>query len=355
MKNKKIMIILAVLSFVMVLPVFSRQGAIAQEENGRIGYWTCSMHPQVKSDKPGKCPICAMALIPVYEADKDKTVIGEASKDTIGLISRPAEYRHLKKLLRLPGKVNHDYELYTLEQEYLSALSGLDKLKESADTKIIQRQQALVDSVGLRLKLLGLSDEQINELARLKAPQESLIYPSKAKAWIQADIYEQDLSTIKPGQKAVARIKGYDGEFTGRIYAIEEVLNPQSRSAKARVEVDSPGELLKHEAYAEVSIEVDMGKRLSIPRQSLIDTGTRKVVYLDLGEGRYQLAGVETGEGTSDFIEVLQGVKEGDLVVTEGNFLLDSQTTLTGGQALLYGAAEEVKEEKETKEQKHRH
>jgi len=82
----------------------------------------------------------------------------------------------------------------------------------------------------------------------------------------------------------------------------------------------------------------------------LIDTGTRKVVYLDLGNGRYKIQQIKTGFEADGYFQVLSGLKEGDMVVTDGNFLLDSQSTLTGGQSLLYGAAEEVKDKP-----KHKH
>jgi len=224
---------------------------------------------------------------------------------------------------------------------------------EGGTPEIIERHRRLLDASKLRLKLLGLSQKQIKELEERLQADITLISQSDKKAWIQADIYEQDLSVIKAGQKATVRPKGYNTEFKGRIYAIEELINPRSRSAKARIEIDTHGELLRFEVFAEVEIEVDLGNRLSIPRTALIDTGLRRIVYLDMGEGRYVMGQVAAGVETRDFVEILEGLREGDLVVTEGNFLLDSQSTLTGGQSLLYGAGEEVKTE--TPKAEHRH
>lgn len=336
-------------------PLSQRQPSLIKSEvesSQQIEYWTCSMHPQVRKDGPGKCPICGMELIPVYRQDAGKIVVEKGTGERLGIRSQPVAYRALVKLIRLPGRVSHDYELYTLQQEYLSVLSSLDRLKPSASKEVIERQEALLKATKGRLNLLGISDEQIQHLEQEGKPDESFIYPEQGRAWIQADVYEQDIDKLKPGQTVQAKIKGYEEEFRGEVYGVEKVLSIQTRSARARIEILDPENKLKHEVYADLTLEIDLGNRLSIPYSSLIDTGTRKVVYLDLGEGRYQLTQVKTGMEAQGYVEVLEGLKENDLVVTDGNFLLDSQTTLTGGQSLLYGAGEEIKE---TSPPAHRH
>jgi Cu(I)/Ag(I) efflux system membrane fusion protein len=110
--------------------------------------------------------------------------------------------------------------------------------------------------------------------------------------------------------------------------------------------------------YADLEIKINLGKHLSIPGTSLIDTGTRIVAYLDLGDGRYKMQEVKTGFSADGYVQILDGLKAGDMVVTDGNFMLDSQATLTGGQSLLYGAAEEVETQEKptpTTNIKHRH
>jgi len=363
MRNKKVLIILFLIVIVSGLLLLIWHNFIrhtlretkAESENaaGQVEYWTCSMHPNVKSDKPGKCPICAMELIPVYKGDKGKIVVDNATKNKVGIVSYPVESRHLIKTLSFPGKVSHDYDFYILQQEYLSAFSSLNKFKDSGREEILKRQQALLDASRLRLKLLGLSSEQIGEIENNLMPRESLIYPSEAESWILADIYEQDLAIINPGQEVKVVVEGYNEEFPGVIYAIEEVLNPLTRSAKARIKLFNPKKPLKHETFAEANVVVDLGNRLSISKDSLIDTGARKIIYLDLGDGRYQSRDVVTGIEAGDSVEVLKGVSEGELVVQDGNFLLDSQSNLVGSQELLYGAGEEIKTR--TKEPVHKH
>lgn len=324
-----------------------KKGQIAGLRSGQdekdVKYWTCSMHPQVRSDSAGKCPICGMELIPIYKEDAGKIVLEKSVADKIGIRSEPVQYRHLIKEVRLPGKVSHDKELYVLQQEYLSILASYRRLSQTASEDIISRERSLLEATELRLKLLGFKDEQIKEFSGMSSPDESLIYPAKGRAWIHADVYEQDLNLVRSGQKVKAAIKGYEGgEFSGEIKAIEEVLSPQTRSAKARIEVPDQDNKLKHELYADLTAEIDLGRRLGVPVNSVIDTGVRKVVYVDLGGGRYQMRQVKTGVIAGAYTEAVEGLKEGDKVVTDGNFFLDSQSTLSGGQSLLYGAAEEV-------------
>lgn len=363
-KNKKyiflgIVLVIGILSFLWLRnirfkPIEQALVSESTEATSPIEYWTCSMHPQVRKDSPGKCPICGMELIAVYKEDIGRIVLDKSTQERLGVKSELVEYRHLIKLIRLPGKVSHDYELYTLQQEYLSILSSFHRLKETGSKEIMERQKNLLEATKLRFRLLGFDEKEIENLGKLNVPDESLIYPVKGKVWVHADIYEQNLGLVKVGQKVRAKIKGYEPEeFLGEIKAIEAVLNPQTRSAKARIEIFDPDNKLKHEMYAELTLEIDLGKRLSIPKTSLIDTGTRQVVYVDLGDGRYQLRQIKVGVEAQGYVEALEGLKDKDSVVTDGNFLLDSQTTLTGGQALLYGAGEEIKEA--PKEPKHRH
>jgi Cu(I)/Ag(I) efflux system membrane fusion protein len=325
-----------------------------QTTNHEILYWTCSMHPHVKQNKPGKCPICGMELIPIYRGEEDKIAIDQKTSELLGIKSQPVKKMYLVKTLRVPAKVAYDSELYLAQQEYLSSFHNLQKIKDT-DQEQIRRVKATLESAKTRLYLLGYNDEEIEKLQQLGEPDKNLIYPGK-KVWLHAEIYEYDLALVKPGQKVVASVPAYTSEkFTGVIRFIEPVLNPQTRSAKARIEVENKeGPTLKRrlqlEMYADLEIKINLGKHLAIPETALIDTGTRKVVYLDLGNGRYKIQQIKIGFEADGYVQVLSGLKEGDMVVTDGNFMLDSQSTLTGGQSLLYGAAEEVKDKP-----KHKH
>ena len=362
MKNKKFItaaIVLVLIGAVFVIaqrrsdaPKTGKAEEKRASEND-IEHWTCSMHPQVKQSGPGQCPICGMNLIPVKKSDKGKIIVDDQKKNYLGIRSVPAGYHHLVKTLRLPGRISHDYELYTLQQEYLSVLAGLKAVEESTSRQVSERQKVLVDAVRLRLKLLGLDKEQITRLEKSPAPDESLISPVHDKAWVLADVYEQNISLVRPGQKVAVKVAGYDKEFTGAIYSVEDVLNPQTRSAKVRIEMDDAGNHLKHEAFADVLLRINIGhQHLSVPVESVIDTGTRKVVYVETEDGRFEFREVKTGVEAGDMIEIIEGLTQGEKVVVNGNFLLDSQTTLTGGQSLLYSGSESVNEKPQ---QEHRH
>jgi len=323
-----------------------------QTTNHEILYWTCSMHPQVRADKPGKCPICSMELIPIYKGEEDKIVIDQKTIELLGIKSQPVKRMYLVKTLRIPAKVAYDSELYLAQQEYLSSFHNLQKINDT-DEEQIRRVKATLESAKTRLYLLGYNDDEIEKLQQLGEPDKNLIYPGK-KVWLHAEIYEYDLALVKPGQNVVATVSAYPSEkFIGVVRFIEPVLNSQTRSAKARIEIENKEGKLKLEMYADLEIKINLGKHLAIPETALIDTGIRKVAYLDLGNGRYKIQQVKTGFEADGFIQVVEGLKEGDMVVTDGNFMLDSQSTLTGGQSLLYGAAEEIKEKPKEAEHKH--
>ncbi len=302
-------------------------------------YYTCSMHPQVKQDKPGKCPICGMELIPVYKGSENRITVNEEKVALLKIKSVPVEKRELIKKIQIPAKIVKDEELYIAQQELISAKDGSEEILKSAI---------------LKLRLMGFSDKEISRMIEQKSIDESLIIPNQHRAWLIADIYEQDISLIKPKQKAQIKFSAYpEKEFSGIIVAVEPQVNPQTRRSKARILLNHPMVNLYTDMYADVSIEIPSGKSLAIPYSSLIDTGRRKVVYVEIQPGVYELRRVETGIETDDYIQIRNGLSENEKVVIDGNFLLDSQTTLAGGQSLLYGSAEEVKEK--SVESKHQH
>ena len=113
--------------------------------------------------------------------------------------------------------------------------------------------------------------------------------------------------------------------------------------------------------YADALIHIDLGEKLAIPREAVLDTGIRKIVYVDLGKGKFKAQEVEVGneaiavvEGQErKFFPVIKGLNENDIVVTTGNFLIDSQSQLTGGMSALWGGATEIKEEEIKTQHKH--
>ena len=118
--------------------------------------------------------------------------------------------------------------------------------------------------------------------------------------------------------------------YKGKVDSILPVLNPETRSIRVRAEIKDPEHQLKPEMFVNAVINIDLGEKLAIPESAVIDTGIRKVVYLVSGNDKFQQQEVRLGEKALGYYEVLSGLKEGDSVVTSGNFLIDSESKLKG-------------------------
>jgi len=254
------------------------------------------------------------------------------------------------------AKIAYDPELYKVEQEFIQAIKMREQLQSSSYPEIIQRADALVLAAELKLKLLGLSDEQIEELRHKTESDRSLLI-SDAKtpyAWAYAVIYEYDMGSIKIGDHITLKAIAYpDEEFNGTIKAIDNVLDPNTRSVRIRALINNPQAKLKPNMCADTFIHIDLGTQLALVREAVLDTGLRKLVYIDLGKGQFKPQEVEVGpeaiavvDGQERrFFPVIRGLKENDMVVTKGNFLIDSQSQLSGGMSALWGGATEIKTE----------
>ena len=394
----------------------SHEGRISQEKGG-VAYYTCGMHPgvrvspeeynkgnvncpicnmslvpvqkegkaeedayygcgmegaehvfQIKAAKKGmKCPICGMPLVKISEKEADK-LKGVASRVKIkgkearlaGVKTTAAEKLRLYKEIRTVGKVAYDPGLAIAQDEFISALKALDTMQKSGIPEIRQRAEGLIASSERKLKLLGLSGEQIEGLKKTRKVQTSLILPEE-KMWIYGDIYEYELSWVKIGGRVKVTASSFPGEvFEGVISSINPVLDPKTRSVTIRAEVENPGLKLKPEMYVNILIvslymPPEGGREaLAIPRDAVLDTGTRKIVWIDLENGEYEGREIAVGpesDSTVDGVKrsyypVLTGIKEGDLVVTKANFLIDSQSQISGVVAAAYGGALGAEEKK---------
>jgi Cu(I)/Ag(I) efflux system membrane fusion protein len=266
---------------------------------------------------------------------------------------------HLQKEIRAVGKVAFDPELATAQEEYISALNTAETIS-NADQATASRVQILVQNAAYKLRLLGMDNTEIEDLQRTGKGDISLIIPEN-EACVYADVYESDIAWVKKGQQVFVTSIAYPGEeFTGTVKSISPVLNSQTRSATVRIHIFDKTMRLKPGMYVDTKVmamytpssEILKGSRskhevLVIPRESVLDTGNRKVVWVYLGDGQFQPREVTLGpEGSirsalqnERYYPVLDGLKENELVVTNGNFLVDSESRITGVAAISYGGA----------------
>jgi Cu(I)/Ag(I) efflux system membrane fusion protein len=265
----------------------------------------------------------------------------------------------------LGDHVKKGHELFTIyspdlvatQEEYLLALQGRKQLGASEFPEVAQSSQDLLEATRHRLHLWDISERHIRELERTKhvlktlpihSPitgtvirkevvqgahvepgQELYTIADLSRVWILADIYEYELSFVKVGQKATVSLSYDPGTtLTGRVGFIYPTLDPKTRTAKVRFELDNVGEKLKPDMYANVELQVNLGTRLVIPQEAIIESGQKQIVFIHLGAGKLEPRLIKTGVKTGEWSEVLTGLKEGEHIVTSANFLIDSESRL---------------------------
>lgn len=447
--------LIVVVFFLLVVTGFSARGA---EDQGEILYWTCGMHPSVRAEGPGKCPICNMDLVPVraeegHEEGHVSLTLSERARELAGVRTSRVDYLPLVRTIRAVGKMEYDERkmtnisawisgridrlfvdftgaevkkgdpliwvyspgLVTAQEEYLLSRETVEKVKDSPIPETVADAQALLESSQQKLLLMGITEEQIQELEARGTTESHVVITAPATGtvihktalegqyikegehlfkiadlsnlWMIADIYETDYSLIQMGQKLEIASVSYPGEiFHGRLSFIDPFLDESTRSVHIRVDVPNQEGKLKPGISVDALIRAPISRSqrdyytcsmhphivsdkkgecpecgmflekvaghlvLAVPKSAVLDVGPRKLVYLDEGNGKYAAREVMVGpeaEATRNgkdekFFPVLEGLAQGDRVVTRANFLIDSQTQLTGEAAGAYGGALEA-------------
>ena len=149
------------------------------------------------------------------------------------------------------------------------------------------------------------------------------------RVWVEAEVYESELALLAAGDAATVTLAYLPGRtFAGRIAFVYPWLDGATRTGRVRIELANPGLALKPEMYAEVAFERALGDRLAVPDEAILYAGDRRYVFLDLGEGRLRPQVVTPGQRAGEWVEILDGLAPGDVVVTSGNFLIAAEARL---------------------------
>jgi len=254
-------------------------------------------------------------------------------------------------------------DLLATQDEYLLALRTQGQLATSPLDEIKTNAASLVVSARERLRLWDLTDAQIAALERrgtaepvltVYAPSSGIVLKREAlpgkyvepgttlyevadlsTVWISADIYESEVAAVTLNQPASVTFAAYPGEtFRGMVSYVYPTLNTEARTVRVRLELPNPGLKLKPGMYGNVTVQTDAVNTLVIPKEAVLETGLRQLVFLDRGQGRYEPASVKLGRRSQDDVEVLEGLKEGDRIVTSANFLLDAESKLASASSM---------------------
>jgi Cu(I)/Ag(I) efflux system membrane fusion protein len=234
--------------------------------------------------------------------------------------------RDLFITIKAPGRVAYDPNLYSAILEYQEAR----KNRSQGSNEGRSEAESTARASRLRLRQMGLSDKQIEEMGRPGFdPSNLLLGQAGGNVWVYVDIYDYEASFVKPGQKAEFSSPAFPGQpISGVVRAVDSIVNSETRTLRVRVEVPNLKGELKPEMYLSATIHAALGKKLAIPDSAVLDTGTRQLVYVQTAEGQYEPREIRVGREASGYYEVVSGIREGENVVTSANFLIDSESKI---------------------------
>jgi Cu(I)/Ag(I) efflux system membrane fusion protein len=247
-------------------------------------------------------------------------------------------------------------ELYNAEQDFLLALQHTST--SSGGESGTGRTESFKNASRQRLHLLGLTDGQIDALAQSGKAAEDLAVPSPAsgyvieknvvegasidagmrlyriaalnRVWVEAEVYEPDLAHVRAGQPATITLDYLPGHaYDAKVAYVYPYLDPVARTGRVRLELANTELELRPGMYASVELSRDLGSRVQLPASAVVYTGPRRLVFVDLGGGRFRPTEVEVGAESNGMYEVLAGVVPGDVVATSGIFLIAAEARIS--------------------------
>ncbi len=257
-------------------------------------------------------------------------------------------------------------DLLATQQEYFLAIKARERFAASSIPEVRSGGESLVAASKKRLALWDISESQIRELEQKGEPQRTLtlhaphsgfvikkdanqgmrIMPDKelytiadlSTVWVNVDIYESEIPFVRPGQSASVTVS-YDtgARFNGKVSYIYPYVDEKTRTVKARINVPNPGFKLKPDMYVNAEIKIDGGRHLAVPDEAVLDSGMKKVVFVDKGNGHFEPKEVKLGAKLDGFYQVVSGLDEGQKIVVSSAFLLDSESRLAEAMGAMAG------------------
>ncbi len=291
------------------------------------------------------------------EADETRTYRLNAAID--GWIVKVMPVR-VGSLVKKNEKLGSFYapEFIGPEQAYLYSLGALDRFqstgKETQAQLEVSRNTIRQNREALRN--LGMGDAQLEKIARTRQYSEEIdiISPSDGfvllraitpgeridkgkelfriadlgKVWVLADLFRNEMDYVKPGTKVRVRVPHQTRLYDTEVSKVLPRFDPNSRTLKVGMVVDNPGYLLRPDMFVDVEFSVTLPPALAVPADAVLDSGLRKIVFVDRGNGFFEPREVETGWRLGDRVEITKGLTEGDQIVVSGNFLIDSESRM---------------------------
>jgi Cu(I)/Ag(I) efflux system membrane fusion protein len=249
-------------------------------------------------------------------------------------------------------------EFYSAMRAYLYGLSSLDRFKQSGTEpkEQIEVTDANIENYRNALRNLGMTEYQMNEIkdtrqggerVEIRAPAAGFILVRNlslgerfqrgtelyriadlSKVWIAADIYENEARYFKPGVQATVTIPYQKKSYRATVSNVLPIFDPASRTLKVRLETGNPGFILRPDMFVDVELPVKLPPALTVPADAVRDSGLKKIVFVDRGNGFFEPRKVETGLSFGGRVEIVKGLKSGEQIAVSGTFLIDSESRL---------------------------
>jgi Cu(I)/Ag(I) efflux system membrane fusion protein len=255
-------------------------------------------------------------------------------------------------------------ELVSTQEEYLLALKAVRSLGDSEFPEVAQNARSLLEVTRQRFSLWDITPDHIRDLEKtgkvlrtlpLHAPSSGYVMHMAVRegmhvvpamelyaladlstVWVLADVYEYEIPLVELGQQATMTLSYFPGQtFTGKVTYVYPILETKTRTVKVRFELPNPQWALKPGMFANIDLQIPRGKRLVVPNTAVLDSGTEQLVFIDQGQGMFEPRKVTVGVRTRDAYEILEGIQAGELVVTRGNFLVDSESNLKAATEMM--------------------